>query len=399
MDCNKINNENNNIRNILILSIASILSAVPILDGSIVYAQEATAEEEEIRNYNMIGDIKPVLTFTFRDGVETYEFPVFKMGENFVSNTGATFSVEGTVINSPLLHKAMDDAYKYRLASGNGFEYQTKHFDVDVAFVKNDKSVFALDYNNCTIDNYQIETLDSNDYESYFKEIGFAVVDKIDFECSGVTYDNHVTPMSTSTSFVDYGESGFNFANDMRTSVTFSFDGGMEKMEFPLFELVSGYEESSQIVTAEFKVEGILEYYPRLYEAIDNARQVSGTGYGQNTDFEVLVEFTNGDAAVLRGFDFRDCRVSEFEVITKTDKEEGFTGKSGFAVAHEIGFACSGFEPINMYYDGLTDGMAIWDRTYIENVYAEPIKNSDKDVRAVAVFNYPNGVETAEFSM
>lgn len=56
--------------------------------------------------------------------------------------------------------------------------------------------------------------------------------------------------------------------------------------------------KTDYIVTAEFKVEGILEYYPRLYEAIDNARQISGTGYGQNTDFEALVEFTNGQTTL-----------------------------------------------------------------------------------------------------
>ena len=379
-------------------NLTSFLALSAIITFSLTSLGTSNVFAEEERKYKMVGDVSPVLTFIFRDGIETYEFPVFKMGENFVSNSGVTFSVEGTVTNSPLLHKALDDAYKYRLASGNGLEYQSKYFDVDAHFVKNDEFVFALDYSNCSIDNYQVETLDSNDYESYFKDVGFAIVDKIDFECSGVTYDNHVKPMSTSTSFVDYGESGFNFANNVRTLVTFSFDGGMEKMEFPLFELESGYEESGQIVTAEFKVEGILEYYPRLYEAIDNARQVSGTGHGQNTDFEALVEFTNSETT-LRGFDFRDCRVSEFEVVTKTDKEEGFTGKSGFAVAHEIGFACSGFEPVNMYYDGLTDGMAIWERTYIENVYAEPIKNTDKDLKAVAVFDFSDGTETVEFSM
>ena len=373
-----------------------ILGSIIALSANLVGSPNVFAEE--IREYKMVGDVSPVLTFTFRDGVETYEFPVFKMGENFVSNSGVTFSVEGTVVNSPLLHKAMDDAYKYRFASGNGLEFQTKYFDADVDFVKNDESVFVLDYNNCAIDNYQVETLDSNDYESYFKDVGFAIVDKIDFECSGVTFDNRLKPMTSSTSFVDYGESGFNFANDMRTSVTFSFDSGMEKIEFPLFELESGYEESTQIVTSEFKVEGILDYYPRLYEAIDNSRVVSGNGHGQNTDFEALVEFTNGETT-LRGFDFRDCRVSEFEIATKTDKEEGFTGKSGFAVAHEIGFACSGFEPVNMYYDGLTEGMAVWEKSNIANVYEEPIKNTDKDLKAVTMFDYSGSTETIEFSM
>jgi len=83
----------------------------------------------------MIGDVSPVLTFTFRDGVETYEFPVFEMGENFADNSGTSFSVEGTVTNSPLLHAAMDEAYKYRLSNA-AFDYQLKYFDVDASFVK-----------------------------------------------------------------------------------------------------------------------------------------------------------------------------------------------------------------------------------------------------------------------
>ena len=309
------------------------------------------------------------------------------------------FSVEGTVSDSPLLHKAMDDAYKYRLISANGYEFQYKYFDVDVNFVKDNESIFMLDYNNCRVNNYEIETLDSNDYESYFKEVGFAIVDKIDFECSGVNFENGHSTMSTSTSFTDYGESGFNFANNMRTSATFSFDHGVEKIEFPVFELISGYEESSSsVVTAEFYVEGILEKYPLLYDAVDNSRKVSGIGSAFNTDFDALIEFTNGET-VLRGFDFRDCRVNDAQIATKTDKEEGFTGKSGFAVVHELTFSCSGFEPINMYYTSLQGDMPIWKVSDISNTYEEPIQNSDRGLKAVSTFTYANGVETIEFTM
>ena len=47
------------------------------------------------------------------------------MNENFISNSGVSFSVEGTVTKSPLLHEAMDEAYKYRL-SNSAFDYQFK---------------------------------------------------------------------------------------------------------------------------------------------------------------------------------------------------------------------------------------------------------------------------------
>ena len=365
--------------------------AVIFIGFSDVYA-------EENEGYNMIGDVNPVLTFTFRDGIETHEFPVFKMGENFVANSGTTFSVEGVVTDSPLLHQAMDEAYKYRLVSGNGYEYSLKYFDVDVDFIKNGESIIMLDYNNCRIDNYQVETLDSNDYESYFKEIGFAIVDKLDFECSGVNFDQDVDLKSTSTSFTDFDQSEFKFANDMRTSVTFSFNGGMEKIEFPVFELVSGYEESTDLVTAEFALEGILNNYPLLYNAIDNSRKVSGLGTSYNTDFDALVEFTDGKK-ILRGFDFRGCLVSDAKITTQVDKEEGFTGKSGFAVVNQLNFRCSGFDALNMYYDDLRGDIPVWKTSYITNVYEEPIQNSANGLKTVTTFTFGNGIETSEFSM
>lgn len=352
----------------------------------------AFAEENK---YTMVGDIAPVLTFTFRDGVETYTFPVFNMGENFVDNSGASFSVEGTVTKSPMLHKAMDEAYKYRL-SNNAFDFHFKYFDVDADFVKDGKSILSLDYNNCRVDNYQVETLDSNDYESYFKEVGFAVVDKIDFVCSGVNSNNEFA--MPSEKYTDYGESGFKFANDMKTTVTFNHDIGTEKIEFPVFNLVSAYEESSENVVAEFEVEGILEYYPLLYRAIENSRAISGTTYASNEDFDAVVEFTNG-AETLRGFNFRDCIVSDAQIHTKTDKEEGFTGKSGFVLVNTVGIACSGIKPINNNYNALLGDAPSWKTPQLSNEYIEPLQNTDQGLDVFTTFTFADGTETIEFSM
>ena len=379
-------------KNVTSIAMFSVVALV-----ALTYAGSSTAYAED-SGYKMVDDITPVLTFTYRDGVETISFPVFEMGENFVSNSGTTFSVEGTVGKHPLLHKALDEAYKNRLGSGNGYEYPFKYFDVDVNFVKNGESIFALDYNNCKVDNYKVETLDSNDYESYFQEVGFAIVDNIDFECSGVNYNQNVKPLTTTTSFVDYGESGFKFANGMRTSLTLFFNEGTEKIEFPSFTLTSGFEESSDNVVAQFDVEGMLEYYPLLYKAIDNSRRVSGTHLSSNTDFDVLAEFTNGDE-VYRGINFRDCRVSDAEVTTQTDKEEGFTGKSGFAIVHQVGFTCSGLQPINPNFDELSKNISVLSNTHLSHVYDEPLQNTEKDLSAMVTFTTDYGVETAEFSM
>ena len=376
-----------NVKNIVSFGIVAIIAVVSF-GLSDVYAEESNG-------YKMIGDVSPVLTFTFRDGIETYEFPVFEMGENFVSNSGVSFSVEGTVTKSPLLHEAMDEAYKYRL-SNDVFDYQFKYFDVDADFVKNGESIISLDYNNCRVDNYLVETLDSNDFESYFKEVGFAIVDKIDFICSGVNSNNDLS--LPTNSFTDFGESGFTFANGMKTSVTFIYDNGVEKIEFPAFNLVSAYGESGENIVAEFKVEGILEYYPLLFTAIDNSRVVSGNSFASNIDFDALVEFTDGED-VLRGLDFKECVVSAAKITTQRDKEEGFTGKSAFVIVHQLGFTCSGLSPVNMYYDELRGDTPIWKVTQLSNAYVEPIQNTDQGLSTFATFTFADGVEIIEFSM
>lgn len=374
-----------NEKNIVLLSIVALFTVVSF-GLSNVYAEESTG-------YKMIDDVTPVLTFQFRDGTETYEFPVFKMNENFVSNSGVSFSVEGTVSKSPLLHEVMDEAYKYRLSNA-AFDFHLKYFDVNADFIKNGESVISLDYRTCRVDNYQIETLDSNDYESYFAEIGFAIVDKIDFVCSGVNFNNEFS-MPTEP-LTDFGESGFTFANGMRTSVTFIYDDGAETIEFPVFNLVSAYEEIPN--TPEFSVEGILDYYPLLYRAIDNSRAVSGVGSTSNLDFDALIEFTNGED-VLRGFEFRDCIVSAAKINTQTDKEEGFTGKSGFVIVHQLGFTCSGISPINMYYDEIRGNTPVWKSTHLSNEYVEPLQNTDQGLDVFTTFTFADGTETIEFSM
>jgi len=378
-----------NVKNIAIFSIVALFT-VTSLGLSNVYAEES-------EGYKMIGDVTPVLTFTFRDGIETHSFPVFDMGENFVSDSGVSFSVEGTVSNTPMLHKALDEAYKYRFSNA-AFDYQFKYFDVNADFVKDGVSIDSLDYKHCRIDNYGVETLDSNDYESYFKEVGFAIVDKIDFVCSGLSSDHDANITATTGTLVDDGASEFKFANDVRTSVTFSFNDGMEKIQFPVFNLISGYGESSRNVSAEFSVEGVLDYYPLLQERIDDARNVAGLTTSSNEDFDALVEFTNGDE-VLRGFDFTDCRVSSAEINTQRDKEEGFTGKSGFVVTQQLGFTCAGMDAVNMHFDELRGNTPIWKITHLENEYVEPIQNTDKGLSVMATITSDVGTETIEFSM
>jgi hypothetical protein len=365
-----------------------VLGIFSIMEFDNIYA--------EGNDYKMAENVQANFTFTFRDGVEVYQFPVFKMTSDFVSNDGTTFEVEGIIGNSPYLHQALDEAYKYRVMTSTGassFEFDYRFFDVKVDLTREDQTIRTLNYKNCEILNYGAETLNSNDFESYTSaKSGFVVVDKIEFRCGGV---NGESPKTATFHNADYGES-YTFVDNVRTFVTFEFDSGIEKIEFTTFELNSGFEESADNVTPSFSVEGVVDFYPLLYNAIDNARKVSGIGSAYNTDFEALVEFSNGEKT-LRSLEFRDCRVSGAIINTESDKEEGFTGKSGFAIVNEIDFECAGLKPLNIGYDQLRSDASILRTALMKNEQSNVNLHMADGPRVMTTFTFSNGIEKLEF--
>ena len=167
----------------LALSVVTLFAVTTVTGMNNAYGEEGT-------EYKMADDVEAVFTFNFRDGVEVHKFPVFNMGENFVDNKGVSFEVEGIVTQAPHLHKAVDEAYKHRQSTlaGNGasFEYQYRYFDVDVDFIRDNQSIRSLDYYNCEIQDYAVDTL-RDDQESYLSsKTGFAIVDTIEFNCGGL---------------------------------------------------------------------------------------------------------------------------------------------------------------------------------------------------------------------
>ena len=381
-------NTQNTIETTLLVIIA-VMTITSIQDINMAFAQESN-------NYKMAENVHANFTFTFREGVEVYQFPVFKMTSDFVSNDGTTFEIEGVIGNSPHLHKALDEAYKYRVMTSTGassFEYNYRFFDAKVDLIRDDQTIRTLNYKNCEILTYRAETLNSNDFESYTSsKSGFAVVDKIEFRCGGV---NGESPKTATFHNIDYGES-YTFVDNVRTFITFEFDSGMEKIEFTTFELNSGFEESEDNVSPSFSVEGVVDHYPFLYNAIDNARKVSGIGSAFNTDFEATVEFSNGEKT-LRSLEFRDCRVSSAIINTETDKEEGFTGKSGFALVNEIDFDCAGLKPLNTGYDQLRSDAQMLKTSFMENEQSNENLQMVNGLRVMTTFTFNNGVEKLEF--
>jgi hypothetical protein len=100
-----------------------------------------------------------------------------------------------------------------------------------------------------------------------------------------------------------------------------------------------------------FTLEKSLGGTPHLYKAADEAQK-----YVQNTAFEymykyfdVIVYFNSG-GETLRSFEYRDCQVKNYIVTTRSDNEEGYTGK-GFVYVDQFTMECDGYTPLNPAMD------------------------------------------------
>ncbi|GBH34192.1 hypothetical protein NZNM25_09830 [Nitrosopumilus zosterae] len=377
----------------------SILTLIIALSFIVMISQEVS-NPVHAEEYDFVAGIRNEVTFHFRDGIETVNFPVFSTTSDIVSNVGTSFEVEGVVGNNPYLHKALDEAYLYRMSTltgGNSFEYNYRYFDVDVNVVQNEIILKSFKYNNCEISGYGLSTL-TDDYESYLApDTGFAIVNNIQFRCSGVGINlssDKSDLNSMSRSFVDYGSLPFTLAEDVRTFLTFEFDHGSEKIESVIFTLTSGFNEANdsgpsfQIITAVLP-------HPLIDDAIDKSRKVSGMASVFNEDFDVSVEFTNSQE-ILRGLDFKDCIVSGYDILTLRDKEEGYTGKRGFATAEILDVACSGLTPVNPAFDNLHDAKESR-YSQMSNTHTTNSYNMGNGPHIIATFDFNSGTEVVDF--
>ena len=324
------------LQNLVMFSVLTLSVFMISMNSSDVFAQE----------YDFVAGIHSEITFEFRDGVETVDFPVFSVTSDIVENVGTTFQVEGVVGDTPLLHKALDESFVHRLSrltAGSSFEYDYRFFDATVNVKQNDVILKTLQYRHCEIIDYGITTL-SDDYESYMaSNTGFAVVDRIDFQCGGVHIDTD-KPYSRDRTYSDSGTLPFALAENVRTMLTFEFESGIERMESVIFTLTDGYDETGD-GSASFQIITAVLPHVLIDNAINTSSKVSGLAGSFNEDFDVFVEFVNSDEQ-LRGMDFHDCIVSGYDIVTLRDVEEGYTGKRGFATAEILDVDCSGLNPL-----------------------------------------------------
>jgi hypothetical protein len=137
----------------------------------------------------------------------------------------------------------------------------------------------------------------------------------------------------------------YKLANGVKVNAVFYFMDGTEKVNFQIFEQMSGFDREK--ATPQFELEGAIDAdRPLLYKAADMTYQRAK--YDQKHEyaqFDVDVILENG--MVLRKFHYEDCRVTDYKVRTEFDKDKPWVYSGGFAVLDEFKFACNGYQPLN----------------------------------------------------
>jgi hypothetical protein len=154
------------------------------------------------------------------------------------------------------------------------------------------------------------------------------------------------------------------FVENVTTTALFEFRDGSEMVPIQQFSQTGGYgtttlssgtaksksQESSETTgrsKPSFTMEKLVGGTPYLYEAADETQKYfasSGFEYDYKF-FDVTVYLAKG-GDVLRSFEYRDCQVTNYVVATRSDNEEGYTGK-GFVLVDQFNFECKGYTPIN----------------------------------------------------
>lgn len=372
----------------------SILVSIVMFSVIVMTSQEllvlSYAEE-----YNFVAGIHNEITFHFRDGTDTVNFPVFSTTSDMVSNAGTSFEVEGVVGNNLHLHKAIDEAYVHRLSTltaGSAYEFNYRYFNIDVNIVQNENILKSLSYKNCEISEYGISTI-NDDYESYLvSDSGFAIVNSINFRCGGVHLNVESDNSKPAITFTDYGSLPFALAEDVRTFLTFEFDNGAEKIESVIFILTSGFNESAND-GASFQIITAVLPHTLIDDAIDKSMKVSGLPSSFNEDFDVSIEFVNSEQT-LRGLDFKDCIMDGYQIVTLRDKEEGYTGKRGFTTAEILDVDCSGLKAIIPYYNEVSGTTA---SSLFLSSNIEPSYNMGTGPHIITTFDFDSSIEVVEF--
>ena len=158
------------------------------------------------------------------------------------------------------------------------------------------------------------------------------------------------------------------FVENTATTAEFHFRDGSETTAFQQFTQTGGFgitivdatgrtknssNDHAGRTKPSFTLEKIAGGTPYLYEAADEAQKyILNAGLEFPYRFFDVTVYVAAGGDVLRSFEYHNCRVTNYVMATRSDNEEGYTGK-GFALVDQYTFECDGYEPHNPAMDKL----------------------------------------------
>jgi hypothetical protein len=260
------------------------------------------------------------------------------------------------------LFTAIDNS---RVVSGNSFASNID-FDGLVEFTDGEDVLRGLEFKECVVSAAKITTQRDKE-EGFTGKSAFVIVHQLGFTCSGLSPVNMYydelrgdTPVWKVSQFSNtYVEPIQNTDQGLSTFATFTFVDGVEIIEFSMFKqssvLTATESLSDETITNKatyptLELRGIVGDYPMLYNSVDENRKIQGVSGTLNrnlVDIDIDI-VSNGE--VLRGFNYVNCRATNYDVDTHTNKEESYS-KNKFAVENLFDFECQGYHPNNPIYD------------------------------------------------
>ena len=303
------------------------------------------------------GDAYAITTFKFGDGTEKISFPIFKTKSRYLSNVSPSFEVQGTVDSYPLLHKAIDKAMAAR-GNADAVNMGQEYFSVDVELQRGDKTTRTLQYSDCRISGYKVDT-ETNSEEGFTKKNGFAIIDVTNVDCNSIDTKKSLNESSNGNGAHKTNKFSFEhldnqniMAGDVRAVASFTHRDGTERIEFQVFKQTGNVLTSSN---PTFELQGLIGYHPLLQRYVDEAKARGplhdGVVKGQELINAKIDLQRHGE--ILRGFEYSNCRVTDYQVDTLYDKDETYLGKTGFALLNYYTFECQGYMPLNPIYDAM----------------------------------------------
>jgi hypothetical protein len=172
----------------------------------------------------------------------------------------------------------------------------------------------------------------------------------------------------------------FVFVENTSTTALFKFRDGTELLPIQQFSQTAGFgikttspsTQDNAKAKPSFTMEKIVGGSPYLYSAADEAQKYSTSpGFEYPYKFFEVTVFLAQGGNVLRSFEYHDCQITNYNVITRSDNEEGYTGK-GFVLVDQFSFECNGYTPNNPEMEKMNQV------TKADMISSNDLKNTDQ---------------------